>query len=97
MSLYNKGSKADKLLDASTPNATSVDIVHSDGKLLPDGVDLRTTGNRTDDKHSSTADLAMNPRGCCSVPCSGLETGQVRKRTVTGLPRRGLYWSFTMG
>ncbi|MEU6180446.1 copper chaperone PCu(A)C [Streptomyces coeruleorubidus] len=38
--LYNKGSEADKLLDASTPNAASVDIVDSDGKPLPDGVDL---------------------------------------------------------
>ncbi|MFF8104401.1 hypothetical protein ACF07S_32680 [Streptomyces sp. NPDC016640] len=41
--LYNKGSEADKLLGASTPNATSVDIVDSDGKPLPDGVDLPMT------------------------------------------------------
>ncbi|MCI4042357.1 copper chaperone PCu(A)C [Streptomyces sp. TRM75563] len=38
--LYNKGSESDTLVGASTPNAASVDIVDSDGRPLPDGVDL---------------------------------------------------------
>ncbi|GGL11208.1 copper chaperone PCu(A)C [Streptomyces flaveus] len=38
--LYNKADEADKLVGASTPNAASVDIVDSDGKPLPDRVDL---------------------------------------------------------
>ncbi|EHN77912.1 copper chaperone PCu(A)C [Streptomyces cinereoruber] len=38
--LYNKGSEADRLVGASTPNAASVDIVDSEGKPLPGGVDL---------------------------------------------------------
>ncbi|MGY0067179.1 copper chaperone PCu(A)C [Streptomyces sp. QTS137] len=38
--LYNKGSEADKLVGAGTPNAASVDIVDSDGRPSPDGVDL---------------------------------------------------------
>ncbi|MFF5488667.1 copper chaperone PCu(A)C [Streptomyces virginiae] len=38
--LYNKGDEADRLVGASTPNAASVDIVDSDGKTLPEGVEL---------------------------------------------------------
>jgi copper(I)-binding protein len=39
--LYNKGGdQADKLVGASTPNAASVDLVDSDSKPLPGGVDL---------------------------------------------------------
>ncbi|MFV0137884.1 copper chaperone PCu(A)C [Streptomyces sp. HMX87] len=38
--LYNKGDEADRLVGAETPNAASVDIVDSDGKVLPDGVEL---------------------------------------------------------
>ncbi|WCN05142.1 copper chaperone PCu(A)C [Streptomyces sp. M92] len=38
--LYNKGGEDDKLVGASTPNAASVDIVSSDGKPLPGGVEL---------------------------------------------------------
>ncbi|MFD4247051.1 copper chaperone PCu(A)C [Streptomyces sp. NPDC058525] len=38
--LYNKGSEADRLVGADSPNAASVDIVDADGKPLPDGVEL---------------------------------------------------------
>ncbi|MFC7924596.1 copper chaperone PCu(A)C [Streptomyces cinereoruber] len=38
--LYNKGGEADKLVEASTPNAASVDIVDSGSKPLAGGVDL---------------------------------------------------------
>ncbi|MEU2895142.1 copper chaperone PCu(A)C [Streptomyces sp. NPDC001273] len=38
--LYNKGGGSDRLVDASSPMAASVDIVDSDGKRLPDGVEL---------------------------------------------------------
>lgn len=38
--LYNKGDGNDRLVDASSPMAESVDIVDSDGKPRPDGVEL---------------------------------------------------------
>ncbi|MFB7653429.1 MULTISPECIES: copper chaperone PCu(A)C [unclassified Streptomyces] len=38
--LYNKGGEDDRLIGADTPNASAVNIVDSDGKRLPDGVDL---------------------------------------------------------
>ncbi|MER7407895.1 copper chaperone PCu(A)C [Streptomyces sp. NPDC000070] len=38
--LYNKGSEADKLVGARTPNAASVDIVDAGGKPLSGGLDL---------------------------------------------------------
>ncbi|PZT71342.1 copper chaperone PCu(A)C [Streptomyces sp. SW4] len=38
--LYNKGEQDDRLLDAESPNAVTVDVVGSDGKTLPDGVEV---------------------------------------------------------